>query len=152
MDNRSKEAWEGWSIVGAVAVALTLVVTMQAMMAGAPVEGIRGIIRATSGSSFALFALAFTAAAACYFWPNAWTRWQRRNRRYLGVSFALSHFVHMLAIVALGRIAPERLAAETNVVTWIFSGLAALALLILALRLSRARVRQANPASLPRNR
>jgi methionine sulfoxide reductase heme-binding subunit len=123
MDKRSKDAWEGWSIVGAVAVALILVVTMEAMMAGAPVEGIRGIIRATARSSFALFSLAFTASAACYFWPNAWTRWQLRNRRYLGVSFALSHFVHLLAILALGRIAPEEL-AETTAITWIFGGLA----------------------------
>lgn len=124
MDKRSKDAWEGWSIVGTVAVALTLVVTMEAMMASAPVEGVRGIIRATARSSFALFSLAFTASAVCYFWPNAWTRWQLRNRRYLGVSFALSHFVHLLAIFALGRIAPAELAAETNAITWIFGGLA----------------------------
>lgn len=124
MDTRSRQAWEGWSIVGAVAVGLTLVVTMQAMMAGAPVEGIRGIIRATARSSFALFSLAFTASAVCYFWPNAWTRWQLRNRRYLGVSFALSHFFHLLAIAALGRIAPAELAAGTTAITWIFGGLA----------------------------
>lgn len=124
MDNRSKHAWEGWSIVGAVAVALTLVVTMEAMMASTPVEGVRGIIRATARSSFALFALAFTASAVYYFWPNVWTRWQLRNRRYLGVSFALSHFVHLLAIFALGQIAPDELAAGTNAITWIFGGLA----------------------------
>ena len=124
MDNRSKEAWEGWSIVGAVAVALILVVTLEAMMAGPPVEAVRGIIRATARTSFVLFSLAFTASAVCYFWPNAWTRWQRRNRRYLGVSFALSHVVHLLAIFALARIAPENLAAGTDAATWIFGGLA----------------------------
>ncbi|HEY5756499.1 MAG TPA: hypothetical protein VIU34_11795, partial [Steroidobacter sp.] len=114
MDDRSKHAWEGWSIVGAVTVALILVVTMEAMVASAPVDGVRGIIRATARSSFALFALAFTASAACYFWPNAWTRWQLRNRRYLGVSFAVSHLVHLLAIFALGHLAPDELAAEAN--------------------------------------
>jgi sulfoxide reductase heme-binding subunit YedZ len=124
MDKRSKEAWEGWSIVGAVAVALIMVVTMEAMMTGAPVDGVRGIIRATARSSFVLFSLAFTASAVRYFWPNAWTRWQLRNRRYLGVSFALSHFVHLLAILALGRIATEELAAGANAITWIFGGLA----------------------------
>jgi methionine sulfoxide reductase heme-binding subunit len=124
MDERSKHAWEGWSIVGAVAIALILVVTMEAMMASAPVDGVRGIIRATARSSFVLFALAFTASPVCYFWPNPWTRWQLRNRRYLGVSFALSHFVHLLAIFALGHLAPGELAAETNAITWIFGGLA----------------------------
>jgi methionine sulfoxide reductase heme-binding subunit len=124
MDDRSKHAWEGWSIVGAVAIALILVVTMEAMMAAMPVDGVRGIIRVTARSSFTLFALAFTASAARYFWPNTWTRWQLRNRRYLGVSFALSHFVHLLAIFALGHLAPAELAAETDAITWIFGGLA----------------------------
>ncbi len=124
MDNRSTDAWEGWSIVGAVAIALILGVTVMAMMSPGPVEGIRGIIRMTARSSFALFALAFTASAAGRFWPNAVTRWQRRNRRYLGVSFAVSHLVHLLAIFALGSTAPEELAAEANTVTWIFGGIA----------------------------
>jgi DMSO/TMAO reductase YedYZ heme-binding membrane subunit len=132
MDNRSKDAWEGWSIVGAVTVALILVVTMEAMMSSAPVEGVRGIIRATARSSFALFSLAFTASAVCYFWPNAWTRWQLRNRRYLGVSFALSHFVHLLAIFALGQIAPGELAASTTAITWIFGGLAYVFIVLMA--------------------
>lgn len=122
--SRSTNAWEGWSIVGAVAIALVLLVTIQAMTASAPIEGIRGIIRATARSSFALFSLAFTASAARHFWPNAWTRWQLRNRRYLGVSFALSHFVHLLAILALGRIAPAELAAHSDAATWIFGGIA----------------------------
>ncbi|MBL8265117.1 hypothetical protein [Steroidobacter sp.] len=124
MDNRSKQAWEGWSIVGAVTIALSLVVSIEAMTAIAPVDGIRGIIRTTARSSFALFALAFTASAVHHFWPNAWTRWQLRNRRYLGVSFAVSHLVHLLAILSLGRIAPVELAADANAVTWIFGGLA----------------------------
>ena len=124
MDNQSTQAWEGWSIVGAVAIALILGVTVVAMMAMEPVDGIRGIIRMTARVSFALFALAFTASAAWRFWPNLWTRWQLRNRRYLGVSFAVSHTVHLLAIFALGRVAPAELAAEANAVTWIFGGLA----------------------------
>jgi hypothetical protein len=124
MDNKSTSAWEGWSIVGAVAIGLILLVSIQAMTTTAPVEGVRGIIRATARSSFALFALAFTASAAFYFWPNTWTRWQLRNRRHIGVSFALSHGVHLLAILALGRIAPAELAAEADAVTWIFGGLA----------------------------
>ncbi|MDY6946842.1 MAG: hypothetical protein SXG53_14085 [Pseudomonadota bacterium] len=124
MDNRSTSAWEGWSMVGAVAIALVLVVSVEAMTTSTPAEGVRGIIRATARSSFALFSLAFTASAAFHFWPNAWTRWQLRNRRHLGVSFALSHGVHLFAILALARIAPAELAAQANAATWIFGGLA----------------------------
>jgi DMSO/TMAO reductase YedYZ heme-binding membrane subunit len=123
MASKSTSAWEGWSIVGAVAVALILVVSIAAMTTS-PVEGVREIIRATARTSFALFALAFTASAAHHFWPNAWTRWQLRNRRYLGVSFAVSHAVHLLAILALGRLAPAELAMEADGVTWFFGGIA----------------------------
>ena len=111
-------------MVGAVAIALILVVSIEAMTTSTPVDGVRGIIRATARSSFALFSLAFTASAAFHFWRNAWTRWQLRNRRYLGVSFALSHGVHLLAILALARISPAELAAHATAVTWIFGGLA----------------------------
>ena len=36
-----------------------------------------------------------------------WTRWQRRNRRYHGVSFAVSHFIHLAALIALARLDQE---------------------------------------------
>jgi DMSO/TMAO reductase YedYZ heme-binding membrane subunit len=123
MASKSTSAWEGWSIVGAVAVALILVVSIAAMTT-APLQGVREIIRATARTSFALFTLAFTASAAHHFWPNAWTRWQLRNRRYLGVSFAVSHTVHLFALMALGRLAPADLAMEVDGVTWFFGGIA----------------------------
>ena len=68
--------------------------------------------------------LAFTAAALWQLFPNPFTRWQRQNRRYLGVSFALSHFVHLGAILALGVVAPDQLAALTQPKSWILGGLA----------------------------
>jgi len=34
-------------------------------------------------------------------WPNAATAWLLRNRRQLGVSYASSHLVHLIAILAL---------------------------------------------------
>jgi sulfoxide reductase heme-binding subunit YedZ len=124
MGTRSTDAWEGWSIVGAVAIALILGVTVEAMTAAAPADGVRGIMRMTARISFVLFALAFTASASWHFWPNAVTRWQMRSRRHLGVAFALSQTVYVVALFSLTRIAPVELAAETNVVTWIIGGLA----------------------------
>jgi len=124
MGTRSTDAWEGWSIVGAVAIALILGVTVEAMAATSPVDGVRGIIRMTARISFALFALAFTASASWHFWPNAVTRWQMRSRRHLGVAFALSQTVYVVALFSLGRIAPVELAAESNAATWIIGGLA----------------------------
>lgn len=133
MGSRSTDAWEGWSIVGAVAVALILGVSVEAMTATTPVDGVRGIVRMTARISFALFALMFTASATWHFWPNAWTRWQLRSRRHLGVAFALSQTVYLLALFSLGRIAPIELAAETNAATWIIGAVAYVFTVLMAL-------------------
>jgi DMSO/TMAO reductase YedYZ heme-binding membrane subunit len=133
MGTRSTDAWEGWSIVGAVAIALILGVTVEAMTATTPADGVRGIMRMTARISFALFALAFAASASWHFWPNAVTRWQMRSRRHLNVAFALSQTVYVIALFSLGRIAPAELAAETNAVTWIIGALAYLFTVLMAL-------------------
>jgi sulfoxide reductase heme-binding subunit YedZ len=133
MGTRSTDAWEGWSIVGAVGIALILGVTVEAMTAATPAEGVRGIIRMTARISFALFAIAFTASASWHFWPNAVTRWQMRSRRHLAAAFALSQTAYGIALFSLGSIAPAELAAETNVATWIIGGLAYVFTVLMAL-------------------
>ena len=87
------------------------------------VEGVRMVIRFTARSSLLLFCLAFSAAALARLWPNAWTRWQRRNRRYLGVTFAASHAIHAVAIVAFAIMDPAGFAAATSIASYIFGGI-----------------------------
>ena len=87
------------------------------------IEGIRMVIRFTARTSLLLFCLAFGAAALARLWPNAWTRWQRRNRRYLGVSFAASHGLHAVAIAAFAAIDPSGFAAATSAASYIFGGI-----------------------------
>ena len=64
-------------------------------------QGIRLAIRLTARTSALLFCLAFSASASYRLFPNGITRWQRRNRRYLGLSFAASHAIHAAAITCL---------------------------------------------------
>jgi sulfoxide reductase heme-binding subunit YedZ len=87
------------------------------------VEGIRMVIRFTARTSLLLFCLAFGAAALARLWPNAWTRWQRRNRRYLGVSFAASHGLHAVAIAAFAAMDPSGFAAATSAASYVFGGI-----------------------------
>lgn len=145
MGTRSTDAWEGWSIVGAVAIALILGITVEAMTAVAPADGVRGIIRMTARISFALFALAFTASSSWHFWPNALTRWQMRSRRHLAVAFALSQTVYVIALFSLSRIAPVELAAETDVATWIIGGLAFLFTILMALTSFESAIQLVSP-------
>ena len=68
-------------------------------------EGIRAVIRLTARTSFVLFNAAFAASALARRWPGGFTRWLVANRRQVGVSFAVSHLVHLVAILALTRYA-----------------------------------------------
>ena len=70
-----------------------------------------------------LFCLAFGAAALARLWPNAWTRWQRRNRRYLGLSFAASHAIHAVAIVVFAKMDPAGFVEATSPASYIFGGI-----------------------------
>ena len=83
----------------------------------------RMVIRFTARTSLVLFCLAFSAAALARLWPNAWTRWLRRNRRYLGVSFAASHAIHAVAIAAFAVMDPAGYAAATSITSYIFGGI-----------------------------
>ena len=114
----------GWPFVGVAAVAILAVAVAAIAMSADEGEAAARVVRVTARTSVALFLAAFTAAALFRLWPNAWTRWQRRNRRYLGVSFAVSHGVHLAAIFWLQHVRPVEFAGQVNVITWIGGGLA----------------------------
>lgn len=103
---------EGWPLVGVMAVAVTAMALAAAGAGNFESEGARAAIRATARTSLLLFCLAYGAAALVRFWPNCLTEWVRRNRRQLGVSFAVSHGVHALAIVSLGFLVPDEFRHE----------------------------------------
>jgi len=103
---RSAPALGGWPLVGWAAAVLAPMCALILALVGTGEEGLRMVIRATARTSLALFLLAFTASSARHFWQAPTTAWLLRNRRYLGVSFAVSHTVHLAAIVALATEVP----------------------------------------------
>jgi sulfoxide reductase heme-binding subunit YedZ len=113
----------GWRLTGLLS--LLLGVMSAVLLALQPdVEGLRQIIRATARTSLVLFALAFTASALAELAPGGFTRWQRRNRRYLGVSFATSHFIHLAALIALGQVDAALFWTLTNPANIVLAGTA----------------------------
>ncbi|MBB4261045.1 MULTISPECIES: hypothetical protein [unclassified Bradyrhizobium] len=119
-----RQSWfEGWRLLAALTLSLILLSMWIASMRQFEVEGVRMVIRFTARSSLLLFCLAFSAAAMARLWPNAWTRWQRRNRRYLGLSFAASHAIHAVAIVVFAWMDPASFAEATSAVSYIFGGI-----------------------------
>ena len=87
------------------------------------VDGVRMVIRFTARTSLLFFCLAFAAAALARLWPNAFTGWLRRNRRYLGVTFAASHAIHAVVIVRFAIMDPVGYAAATSIASYVFGGI-----------------------------
>ena len=115
--------FEGWRLFSLLSLTLLALSIWIVGMRGFEVDGVRMLIRFTARTSLVLFCLAFAAAALARTWPNAGTRWLRRNRRYLGVSFAASHAIHAVAIAAFAVMDPEAYAAATSLASYIFGGI-----------------------------
>ncbi|MDP2378143.1 hypothetical protein [Reyranella sp.] len=114
----------GWRLVGGLSFLVAAMTAGLIVSHGGDVEGLRVAIRATARTSLLLFVLAFTASAMVELVPSDATRWQRRNRRYLGVSFAVSHFIHLGAILALASVDRALFWKLTNTTTIMLAGTA----------------------------
>src|SRR3954453_22845662 len=120
---RRQNWFESWRLFAVLSLALIVLSLWIAGMRQFEVDGVRMVIRFPARTSLLFFCLAFSAAALARLWPNAWTRWQRRNRRYLGVTFAASHAIHAIAILCFAVMDPARYAAATNVASYVFGGI-----------------------------
>jgi DMSO/TMAO reductase YedYZ heme-binding membrane subunit len=91
----------GWPIVGWATVAVLAIVGAILAVEGTGAEGLGMAIRATARTSVVFFTAAFAASALRRRWPSDATAWLLRNRRQLGVSYAASHFIHLLLILTV---------------------------------------------------
>jgi DMSO/TMAO reductase YedYZ heme-binding membrane subunit len=115
--------YEGWRLFAVLTLILVALCLWIAGMRAFEAEGIRMVIRFTARTSLLFFCLAFSAAALARLWPNAYTRWQRRNRRQLGVTFAASHALHAMAIIVFAVVDPAGFAAATSLASYVFGGI-----------------------------
>jgi len=123
MLSQRQDWFEGWRLFAVLALTLIGLSVWIAGMRQFEVDGVRMVIRFTARTSLLLFGLAFSAGALARLRPNAWTRWQRRNRRALGVSFAASHAIHAVAIVCFAAMSPPLFREATSAASFIFGGL-----------------------------
>ena len=92
------------------------------LLEGASEEGIRFVIRHTAKLAVVLLAGAFTASSLQTLRPTAFSRYLLANRRMLGLAMALSHTLHLAALVMLGMAYPDPFVAELDAVTLIGGG------------------------------
>jgi DMSO/TMAO reductase YedYZ heme-binding membrane subunit len=120
----TRQNWfDGWRLFAVLSLTLLALSVWIAGMRQFEVDGVRMVIRFTARTSLLFFCLAFSAAALARLWPNPWTRWQRCNRRYLGVTFAASHAIHAVAIAAFAVMDPPGYAAATSIASYVFGGI-----------------------------
>ena len=120
----ARQNWfDGWRLFALLSLTLLALSIWIAGMRQFEVDGVRMVIRFTARTSLLFFCLAFSAAALARLWPNGWTRWLRRNRRYLGVTFAASHAIHAIAIACFAVMDPAAYAAATSIASYIFGGI-----------------------------
>lgn len=122
-----------WRITGLVALVLALISASSFAWLGFSEEALRSMIRATAASSVLLFVLAFTASSLFALFKTRWARYLLQNRRYIGVSFAFSHFVHLLFLILLMKFYPEDSLAKLHPVEIVLASLTYLFILAMTI-------------------
>ncbi len=98
---------QGWNIVGYTALIISVILILILSINGIDEQAMRIAIRVTARSSCLLFLCAFLASTLRKMRSDKLTKWFVKNRRYLGLSFAVSHSFHALAIIGLALLATE---------------------------------------------
>lgn len=92
---------KGWWILGATAIVSAVMLGLIGTIDGLTEPSVRMAIRATARVSCLLFLMAFVAAPLHRLWPTRFSQWLLQNRRFLGLSMAVSHGFHGVTIGAL---------------------------------------------------
>ena len=115
---------QGWLITGCVTGTIAVGLLLWFLVTSWTASTMISAIDTTGRCSLFLFSIAFTASSSHHLWPSAWTQWTLRNRRWIGLSFASSHFIHLALIVSISLFFPEPFLSDQSKGQWIFGGLA----------------------------
>ena len=113
----------GWKLLGLTSALLVAATIIIVWTMGANAETARALIRLTGRTSLVFFCLAFGAASLAMVMRGPLTGGLAANRRYLGLSFVVSHLIHAGALFAFARLDPAQFAAATNPAMFIGGGL-----------------------------
>jgi hypothetical protein len=120
MSQRRRDALGGGWLVALFSVLLLAMSALILWQAGTGEPGLRVWVRATARTSLVLFGAAFVASSLRALWRTPATAWLLRNRRYFGLSFAVSHALHLLSIISLSLVLGD--AFQLDAVTLVFGG------------------------------
>ena len=115
---------QGWRLTTLVTCLIVVGLLFNFGLAGWNAPAIHQAIDATGRSSLILFAIAFTSSSLESLWPSSLLRWTLRNRRWIGLSFASSHFIHLGLIVSMTVLILDPFVSQQSMAQWVFGGLA----------------------------
>lgn len=114
----------GWPLFWLNALWLTAMAVVLTAQHDFGIEGVRVMVRTTAQTSLFLFLIAFSASSLHGLVPFGLTRWLLANRRYFGVSFAYSHFLHAIGLYLFATLDPAGWAEHATTVMFVFGGIA----------------------------
>ncbi|MEL6929552.1 MAG: hypothetical protein AAFO95_13065 [Cyanobacteria bacterium J06600_6] len=106
-----------WQIVKYAAIFIATVFTFILLVNGVDEASFRIAIRFTARSSCILFLLAFCASPLRRLAPSSISNWLIQNRRYFGLSMAISHGFHALAIIGVAVSTSENMIRDNHLAT-----------------------------------
>ena len=128
----------GPAMIACVGVMLAVFLVGSLSVWGSYLNMLPNVMKPTAWLAFALFIMAFTASSIQILFRGTYGRWAMKNRRYIGLSFALVHFVH--AGLVLSNLLLTEATRTAPVLTG--GGLAYLFLLLMAATSNNASVRK----------
>ncbi|OKH47020.1 hypothetical protein NIES2101_24190 [Calothrix sp. HK-06] len=90
-----------WRLVGFTTLFVGLMIVTIILLQGMNESAMRMMIRTTGRTSLLLFLSALVASSLRKLWSSPISSWLIRNRRYLGLSMAVSHTYHAFALLGL---------------------------------------------------
>src|SRR5207248_1408594 len=102
--------WRLFTSLSIVPLAMTVVVAILHPSA----NGVRNLVLTSTCYTFFVFCLTFSSSSLQSLWPNDFFGWLLRNRRFMGLAFAASQTVHVLAVAVFALAAPITYAAEST--------------------------------------
>ena len=99
-NQQGRGLWE-WKLVQAILGISVLYFTQLFLLNEFDETTNRQAIAMSARVSAVLFCLAFGASAFHHFVKNTFSWWLRMNRKYVGISFAIMHLIHLAFLVVL---------------------------------------------------
>ena len=128
----------GWRLTALATLVIAAGLGLHFGVSGWTATSVKAGIDATGRSSLALFSMAFVASSVHRLWPSTASRWMLQNRRWIGLSFASSHAIHLALIVTMSFDFPDPFLSEQSAGKWLLGGVGYLFVALMALTSSNA--------------